>query len=188
MAFHVAKIAKAATGSLLAGSMLMTAMPAAAQYRGDYRHRDRGVSAGEVIAGALVIGGIAAILSSGNNNRDRYYDDRYGNRYGDNDRRWGNPRQAVEQCVAAVENQGRRRDNIDVRQINRVEQIRGGYVVSGTVAVDYGRDNGRYGDRYDRYDNGRYDYRYNRGRYDDRGRFNCTVRYGRIDDLDVRGI
>jgi hypothetical protein len=187
MAFHVAKIAKAATGSLLAGSMLMAAMPAAAQYRGDYgRHRDRGVSAGEVIAGALVIGGIAAILSSGNNNRNR--DGYYDNRYGDNDRRWGNPRQAVEQCVAAVENQGRRRDNIDVRQINRVEQIRGGYVVTGTVAVDYGRNNGRYGDRYDRYDNGRYDDRYNRGRYDDRGRFNCTVRYGRIDDLDVRGI
>ena len=35
-----------------------------------HRHRDRGVDAGDVIAGILVLGGIAAIASAASNNRD----------------------------------------------------------------------------------------------------------------------
>ncbi len=196
----VAKALKAATGSLIAGSMLLTAMPASAQYRnypggyyGDgYRHRDRGIGAGEVIAGAIVLGGLAAILSS-SGNRDRNYNDGYrgydngyrGN-YNDGYQNYGTPRQAIQQCVSAVENGGRRRDNVDVRQITNVDQIRGGYRVEGRVAVDYGNNNyNGYGgyNGYNGYNDG-----YNRGRYDDTGSFSCTVRYGRVEDVDYRGI
>ena len=75
---------KAALCTAAAGAMAFTtAAPADAQ-----RYRDRnndGISAGEVIAGALIIGGIAAIASA--SNRDRYRDDRYrgpqGNRHSD---------------------------------------------------------------------------------------------------------
>jgi hypothetical protein len=181
-------VLKAATGSLLAASMLMTAMPASAQYRGD-RHRDRdGISAGEIIAGAVVVGGLAAILSN-NGRGDRYYDrvdNRYYNSWDHDYRRGGNSRQAIEQCVYAVEGRGGRRDDVDVRRITDVERIRGGYRVEGRVAVDY-----RGGYRGDRWDRGERDYRgggYGRQRYDDRGRFTCIVRYGRVQDVDFRGI
>lgn len=208
-------VLKAATGSLLAATMLMTAMPASAQYRGD-RHRDRdGISAGEVIAGAVVIGGLAAILSSNNGNyRDGYYGDRYDGRYnnGYDYRRYGGSRQAIQQCVNAVESRGGRRNDVDVQRITDVSRIRGGYRIEGRVAVDYrggyndgdGRwdRNNRYdrdnsydrrdgdgrndrGDRYDRYDRGD---RYGNQRYDDRGRFSCTVRNGQVYDVDFRGV
>lgn len=194
-------VLKAATGSLLAGSMLMTAMPASAQYRDRY-HRDRdGISAGEVIAGAVVIGGLAAILSSNNGRyRDGYYGDRYDGRYnnGYDYRRYGGSRAAIEQCVYAVERRGGRRDDVDVRRITDVERIRGGYRIEGRAAVDYG--GGYRGDAYDRDHrwnrDDRYNYRggdyrggrgYGRDRYDDRGSFSCTVRYGRVQDVDFRG-
>ena len=67
-------IATAAVGALaLAG-----ATPA--QARGD----DDGISVGEVIAGAVIIGGIAAIASAASKDRDHYRDGRYyrdGQRY-----------------------------------------------------------------------------------------------------------
>jgi hypothetical protein len=188
---------KAATGSLLAGSMLMTAMPASAQYRNHYHHDRDGISAGEVIAGAVVIGGLAAILSSNNGRyRDGYYGDRYDGRYNDgyDYRRYGNSRAAIEQCIYAVERRGGRRDDVDVRRITDVQRIRGGYRIQGRVAVDYnGGHRGDAWDRDDRYDRGdRYHYHggrgYDRQRYDDRGGFSCTVRYGRIEDVDFRGI
>ena len=78
------------------------ASPALAQHD---RHRDNdGISAGEVIAGALVIGGIAAMAAAADNDRDdRYRDGRYNDRDGRyNDRRgygYGiSPRDAVTQC------------------------------------------------------------------------------------------
>lgn len=181
MATIFATKTKAAIGTLLATSILASAMPAQAQYRGDYRRDRDGISAGEVIAGAIVVGGLAAILSSGN---DRYRDGyRSGGYYDRNDRdydwhRYGGSRQAIEQCVYAVERRGGWRDSVDVRRITDVDRIRGGYRIEGRVAVDY--RGGRY-DRYDRYDR-------DRGRYDDRGSFTCDVRFGRIDDLRVRGI
>lgn len=196
MANQFATKARAAMAMLLAGSILATAIPAGAQYYGG-RHRDRhdGISAGDVIAGAIVIGGLAAILSSGNRGRDRDYDRNYD---GYDWNRNGGSREAIERCVAAVERRGGRRDDVDVRRITDIDRIRGGYRINGTVAVDY-RGDWRDGDRYDnRYDNrdgynrgwdngdrGRYD---DRRRYDDRGRFTCTVRYGRVEDVDFRGI
>lgn len=182
-------VLKAATGSLLAGSMLMTAMPASAQHRGDRHHRDRdGISAGEIIAGAVVVGGLAAILSN-NGRGDRYYD-RYDNRHYDSwdydYRRSGGSRQAIERCVYAVEGRGGRRDDVDVRRITDVERIRGGYRIEGRVAVDY--RGGYRGDRWDRDDRWDRGGGYGRQRYDDRGRFTCIVRYGRVQDVDFRGI
>src|SRR5687767_4784181 len=96
-------ITKALVGTVAAGAMAMTAaVPAQAQSR--YRDRDDGIDVGDVIAGALIIGGIAAVASAvGNRNRGyndgyvyegrgydgRYYNNRYDNRYYNN----GNPRQ-----------------------------------------------------------------------------------------------
>lgn len=179
MAKTFATAAKATIGSLLAGSMLLSAVPANAQRHN--RHDDR-IDAGDVIAGAVIVGGLAAILSAGN--RDRYddrYDDRYGGRYdgrydrngyGGDWRRYGS-RQAVEQCVYAAEQRASRFGDADVRRVTQVDRIRGGYEVRGTIAVD---------ERYGRY--GRYD----RRGYDDRGRFRCTVRYGQVQNLRLAGL
>ena len=81
-------MSKALVGTVVAGALAMTsAAPAFAQYR---QHDRDGVSVGDVIAGALIIGGIAAIASAANKNDRGYYrdddyrDDRagYGERYG----------------------------------------------------------------------------------------------------------
>lgn len=195
MANRFATKARAAMAVLLAGSTLVTAIPASAQNYGG-RHRDRhdGISAGDVIAGAVVIGGLAAILSAGGGNRSRgRYDDRYDDRNYDRNYdgydwgRNGGSREAIERCVAAVERRGGRRDDVDVQRVTDIDRIRGGYRIAGNVAVD--ARGGYRGDWRDN-DRGRYDDRngYGRQRYDDRGRFTCTVRYGRVEDVDFRGI
>ena len=52
-------VTKALVGSAVAGAMALTAAtPAAAQYR----ERDRGIDAGDVIAGALIIAAMATIM------------------------------------------------------------------------------------------------------------------------------
>ena len=199
MATTFATRARAATAAVLAGSMLATAIPAEAQrYPG--RHQGRyhdGIDAGDVIAGAVIIGGLAAILSAGGRDRDRGYDRGYDPRYDrGGDRRYdgyydgydwdrfGGSREAVERCVTAVERRGGRRNDVDVRRVTDIDRIRGGYRVNGVVGVEYGR--GYPGDWRDR-DRGGYD-RDGRGRYDERGRFTCTVRYGRVQDVDLSGI
>ena len=88
-------IATAAVGALaLAG-----AVPAQA------KDRDRNkIDAGDVVAGALIIGGLAAILGSSKKNQ---YDDRYS--YRDRDYRpRGNSERAIRKCVRAVERDARR--------------------------------------------------------------------------------
>src|SRR5688572_6031817 len=65
-------ITKALVGTVAAGAMAMTtAVPAQAQSR----DRDNGIDVGDVIAGALIIGGIAAVASAVGRNRG--YDDGY---------------------------------------------------------------------------------------------------------------
>lgn len=172
---------------LLAGAAtLAVSAPVQARY-GDYYRHDR-IDAGDVIAGALIIGGIAAIASAASSN-DRYYgDDRY--RY--NDRRYrGNDygyyrdgyssRRAVEQCVNAARREANRYGWARVTDVTRIDRIRGGYEVRGRLVVEdrgYGRrggwDRGYY---YDRYDDGY-----------DKGRFTCTTRYGGVDDVDLSGL
>ena len=124
MALKLFTMSRMAAGSLLAGAMLLTAMPAAAQYRD-----------------------------------------------GRNDRHYGGERQAVSQCVRAVERRGR---GLDVTRITDLRRQRDGYRVQGRVEVDRRgwRDDRRYGNR----------------RHADRGSFTCTVRHGRIDRLNVRGV
>lgn len=178
---------KAAIGAATVGAM-MSAAPALA--RDNYRGHDRdGISAGEVIAGAVILGGLAAILSSGDNDRydsryngrydGRYDDPRYG--YGYDYNRYGNSRSAVDRCVRAVEREGRRYGNLDVTQVTSIDRRRDGYRIKGRVLLrdryNGGWDRG-YGDRY----GSGYGYDY------DKGRFSCDFRYGRIQDVRLAGL
>ena len=204
-------MSKALLGTLAAGAVAVTsATPAAAQYR-DYRHDRDGVSAGDVIAGALIIGGIAAAVSAGSNDRygrDYQYDRSgypnggYGNNYGGYGNNYGgNPRQAVEQCIYAAERQAQRYGNgrADVTDIRDVRRTRYGYEVRGRIAVngsnrdwrsdDWRNDDWRNNDR--RYGNGwNDDYRgWNENlRGYDSGSFKCRFERGRVYDIDYNGV
>ena len=167
-------LTKAAIGAATAGAMLMSAAPAAARDRYD---RD-GISAGEIIAGAVVIGGLAAILSSGNNDRYDRYDDRYRSRYDDprygygyEYNRYGNSRSAVSQCVNSVERGSSRYGRTDVTEVTSIDRKRDGYNVKGRVIVRDGYGN-----------------RWGRGGYYDKGKFNCYVRYDRVQDIRFSGL
>lgn len=186
MAKTFATLTKAAVAAATTGAMLSAAPAAVA------RDRDRdSISAGEIIAGAVIIGGLAAILSDGDNNRydDRRYDDRrynsghdrdrYGydrgeydrGNYGYDYRRHGNARQAVNQCVRDVEHRSGRYGRTDVTEIRDIDRRRDGYVVKGRVVVRDG-----------------YRGRYGRDGYYDRGKFSCFVRYGRVEDVRFSGL
>lgn len=181
-------LAKGTVATLAAGAMAMTsASPAYA------RDRDNGIDAGDVIAGALIIGGIAAVASAAS--RDRGYDyrtrgygyddNRYDDRRGYNNNRYGNSRQAVEQCVYAAERNANRYSyggRAKVTDIRKVDRKSYGYKVEGRIAVNtrnndwrrgWGNDYRGYNDRYSGYDS---------------GKFKCEVRYGRVTDLDYSGI
>lgn len=107
-----------------------------------YRHRDR-IDAGDVLAGVLIIGGIAAIASAASNssrNRD-YRDDRYRNDYryrsGDDSYRYrrGDSRytagsgidNAVNMCVGAIER------DVRVGSVDSVDRDASGWLVTGTI-------------------------------------------------------
>lgn len=181
-------ITKSLVATAAAGAMAMaSATPAMAQ-RGD-RHRDHdGISAGEVIAGALVIGGIAAIAaSSGRDRGDRYDRGRYD--YYD---RYGSPRSAVEQCVRTAENRASRASwggRADVTDIRSVKDTRYGYTVKGRIAVNSNGRGWRNGDN--RYGRGwGNDYRgWNDNlRGYDAGNFTCKVSGNRVQSVNFSGI
>jgi hypothetical protein len=171
-----------------AAALVSVTVPAQARDRHD-RNRDRdSISAGEIIAGAVVLGGLAAVLSSGNNGRNdrRGYDDRYeDNRAGYNyDIRNGSGRAAINQCVASVERWANGYSRSDVTQVRSIERTRFGYRVQGNVVVqDGGR--GRYENNYhgnDRFGGNAYQRGY------DKGRFTCFVERGRVVDINYRGL
>ena len=177
------KMTKAAVGAATAGALMLGSTPAMA------RDRDRdgdGIGAGEIIAGAVILGGLAAILSADNDRYDRYdsrddrrYHDNRGGRY-DNDPRYGygydynrhgNSRSAVNQCVSAVERGSRRYGNTDVTQVTSIDRKRDGYKIKGRVVVRDG-----------------YGGRWGRGGSYDQGKFTCDVRYGRVQDIKFSGL
>lgn len=189
---------KALVGTVAAAAVAVSsATPAVAR---DHRG---GIDGGDIIAGALVIGGIAAIAAAASNNNDRRDYDRYG--YGDgrgrdgwSDRRYGdgfygrgNPRQAIEQCVRTAERNASRYSygRADVTDIRNVRNTRWGYEVRGRIAVNTRGRDWRDGDRY--YGRGwGGDYRGwdNSLRGYDSGSFKCKVERGRVVDLDYSGI
>lgn len=190
-------LSKVLVGTVAAGAMaLSSATPAFAEHRD--RDRD-GISAGDVIAGALIIGGIAAVASAANNDRGYDRDYRYDRAgYGDYDRGYGydrgyrgSPRRAVEQCVRTAEREASRYSygRADVTDVRDIRETRWGYEIRGRIAVNsQGRD-WRRGDRY--YGSGwGGDYRGwdNSHRGYDSGSFKCKFERGRIVDLDFNGI
>lgn len=174
------RLASGKSARLMLGAVAATALTAASATPAlADDHRDRGgISAGEIIAGAVVIGGIAALAGAfdGDRGRDRWDDRNFrGDRW---DRRGGwdrggfgfGPRAAVDRCVRGAENQARRfggyrfADVIDVRDIDRT---RNGFRVRGRIEVGGG---------------------WNRN---DRGRFTCRIDgrgAPRIDFDGIRGL
>jgi hypothetical protein len=180
-----------------AAALVSVAAPAQA------RHDDDRISAGEVIAGAVILGGLAAVIASSDDRNDRDYRyDRAG--YGGDDyrrggydrgygygynNRYGGGRAAVSQCVNAVERWASRYSRSDVTEIRDIERTRYGYRVSGKLVVQDGWRGHNRGYDYNRYDRDRYGergYGYNRGY--DKGRFTCYVERGRVVDIDYRGL
>ena len=172
-----------------AAATLVAAAPAEARH-GYWGRGHDGIDAGDVIAGALIIGGIAAIASAASNDRyGRGYDYRdrnyrygygYGGGYRGDDYGYGNgygSRRAVEQCVNAARREASRYGWARVTDVTTIDRIRGGYVVRGRLVVETrgrGYDRGYY---YDRYDDGY-----------DKGRFSCTARYGGVEDVRLGGL
>lgn len=180
---NTSKFTKIALGTAAAGMMAATAVPAQANDR--YDRRGDGISAGEVIAGVVILGGLAAILSGGNRDRDRdYRGGTYGYDNNDYNRSRYGSRQAVEQCVAATRQEARRysRGQVQVTDISDIDRNRNGYTIRGRLQV---QDN--YRGRSNRYDS-RYDSRYDNRRGYDNGSFRCKIRNGRVVDVDIRGI
>jgi hypothetical protein len=196
-------LSKSLVMTVAAGAMAASsAAPAMAR---DYRGHGNGIDVGDVIAGAVVIGGIAAIASaasSSNRNRDSNYDypragyrdydnernDRYGRGYGNS---YGNPRQAVEQCVRAAEREAGRTSygNADVTDIRSVRETRNGYEVRGRIAVNSNGRGWRSGDsNYGRGWNNDYRGWNSNLRGYDSGTFQCTVQNGRVSYVDIDGI
>ena len=184
-------LGKTGVAAAVAGAMAVSsASPAAAR-----DHKD-GIDAGDVIAGALIIGGIAAIASAVDKDDRHYRDRRYRDRRYDDRRdvRRGGSRRAVESCVRAAERDARRYgyNYADVTQIRDVERTRYGWRVKGRIEVGGARGYGnRYGHR-DRYrdDRGFYNAkfgRHNRRGYD-QGRFTCQIERGRVNYVDFNNI
>jgi hypothetical protein len=177
-------VTKLVTGAVSAALLSVTlAAPAAAQYRDRYERRGDGIDVGDIIQGAVVIGGVVAAADAiGNAGRgygryDRY--DRY-DRYGRYDRydRYGRGEEgAIRACAYEAERYGRGRvqiTDVDRRGYN-------GYRVRGVISGGYDRYDRGYDRRYDR-DYGRYDYDRR-----DRDSFTCTARSdGRITDFRLR--
>lgn len=140
----------------IAGTAAAAALTVAGAAPAQARDHD-GIGAGEVIAGAVVLGGLAAILAS-SGKKDRYdnYDRRYRDRdyrdgYGYNGYRGISSRAAVQRCVAAAENRASRRYGwANVTEIDDIDRTRNGFRIKGDIVVDDGRRGRGYRNRYDR--------------------------------------
>ena len=179
------------TTLISAAAVIVSASVPAQAHDGRYRGRD-GIDAGDVIAGALVIGGIAAIASAGSRqgwNQGRYddrgYDSRrhYNGDYGYFQNGYGS-RPAVDQCVRAAEREASRYGRARITDVTSIYRIRGGYEVRGRLVVADRYNRGRNSDRWDRYG-----YRYDHyGNDYDKGRFACVTRFGSVEDVRLAGL
>ncbi len=113
--------------------------------RGGWRRHRRGIRGGDILAGAIIIGGIAAIASAANNNRRRDRDvvivDRDNRRY--DDRRYDDRRDdrrrttrttggsGIDNAVAQCRNEIERDVRID--GIDGASRVAQGWVVTGTL-------------------------------------------------------
>ncbi len=174
-------LAKGTLGTVAAGAMALgSATPAMA----DDRRGDR-IDAGDVIAGAVIIGGIAALAGAFDGDRDRKRRGHYDNRYRGHDRHYDNGyrhrgqrfnnrfngRRAVERCVRVAERQARRFGGYrfaDVTEIRDVDRRRDGFRVKGRIQVEGTRG-------------------YNRNDFD-RGRFTCWFDGRGRPQVEFRGI
>ena len=176
----IERVWRSTLGVAVAGAMaLAAASPVAARDRDRDDDRDGGIGAGEIIAGAVVLGGIAAIAGAFDNDRDdrrdrRGWDDRRFRGYDRNfeRRRFGREgvERAISRCVRTAERQARRWGGYrfaDVTQIRDVDRTRRGFRIKGRIEVD--------------------DARRFRGRDFDRGRFTCRVGRGRP-DIEFHGV
>lgn len=180
---------KLALGAGTAAAAVMSlASPALAGDRYYDRYRRDRVDVGDVVVGALVLGGIAAAADAVSDRRyggrydsryDRGYDSRYGRpTYNYNSYRGvGSERAAVDACAYAAEREARqyRYGQGRVYDITDVDRDDGYYRVRGLIRVDSGRDY-----RSDR------DWDDRNERYDERGErvaFTCTARGGRVYDV-----
>lgn len=159
-------LTKMLTGAAAAAALTVTAMPAQAQ---SWERRDRGVDAGDIIAGVAILGGVAALVSALDNDNGRYgygygngrYDRGYGygqNGYGYN--RYGSAQAAVNACGREAQRYGR---NVQITDLDRTNR---GFRVRGVVDQIEGRGWNR---------------RYNVDRED----FTCLAVNGRIYDFRV---
>lgn len=110
-------------------------------YRG-YRHRHNGIDGGDVLAGALILGGIAAIASAASRDtrrprvdeRQTYYEPRTNSNY-----RSGDLNAAADQCAFAAEDRAGSGARID--RITTVARDGNGWRVEGSVESERGYDN-----------------------------------------------
>lgn len=194
MTNYFKNFAKGGIATATVGAMALAgATPVQAQGYDD----DDGISVGDVIAGAVIIGGIAAIASAASKDRDYYRDGRYfrDGRYYNSGRDYrrdayryrGNPRAAVNQCVAAAKRDASRYGGYryaQVTEIRDVDDTRYGWKVKGRIVVD-----GSYrGGRYDRYGYRDRNNRYQRWSNRDSGKFTCYIERGRVSHVDYSGI
>lgn len=168
-------ITKATLGAIATGAVGAMALASATPAVANDRHRDRGVDAGDVIAGAVIIGGIAALAGAFDGKRDRRNRNArfrgYDRGFDNNFRGRGGGQRAVERCIRVAERQARRFGGYrfaDVTQIRDVERTRYGFRVKGRIQVE-----------------GQRGYR---GQNFDRGRFTCFFDRGNRPQVDFRGL
>jgi hypothetical protein len=143
-------ISKTLTGAAIAALVSVSAAaPAQAQRYDPYYERDRGISAGDVIAGAAIVAGAVAVASAvaGQGRHDPYWDGR-----GAYDPRWGGgwdrgfERHAIQACSFEADRRYHRhgQTRFDVRDVQRLrDRVR----VLGAVEIRDHRFDPRWGAR-----------------------------------------